>query len=804
MNSSIINETSTYRSIDKMDDLTAPSPYILSNGVIPNGTDLPMSIPTATRSAKGSTTELATESVTGSVPRVNISVSLSRSGVYSVEIDKSLPSSPSAQSASAVSPTCPSPSAGLAGIGKNRYANNTTSNTDILINTTRTYTGGDDTDPSLNSKQGKQQQQLNQNRRRTPPSPNTALKGRDNFDNNISKDNLSMSSSLYDTLEDSPEQTMAYLAWHRMYGRNNNNNNNNSSSSSNKNVQKKINENTIPSTSDSTKEFNATSFSAQSKQQKANQKLSPRVIVDSRRASKSLPPEGLLHTEQRISQQHLAPSKHEVDIDVVGENETTYNPHNYHNQKLNYFIPNSSNPNRTTQLPPPTGTPQTLAVAQANAIKVMKNKEKENKNENKTIFSSSTFLPSVGNPTDIPVIPKPHHSAIIIDGKRKNIIPPRPSGPPPTFLRLKQKQAPQNMIVGQQQHSLSNRPSFPYVSSSLTNSGIGGGSSFHSITPNHFDVANTLNMSQQRGKKTPPPQQRKNYHVVDKEVLPSIIAKTDNCAIKNSGERFDENEILPFNEKFARTLENFNYENGVVFNNSNGNSKSGTGTSPYLSKVNTSSSPPSPTRNNIINVDHLYPTPYPVPQDYITYQQRNEISRDAYKINARNEQLSSTNTSGSNSKVNVNTNGPKTSIPQNNSANFINVQQNSSINTQQLKKENYRMLHVTGQQINSTKGDKGKNHFPSSNIVDDNNLGIEKENSINASIFEASLLTSESFYGNDMYVQSQQTLEVPRVWCEYWDEEVEAFYYYNQITGEATWIKPEENPLLPLDFSTSA
>ncbi|CAM9635941.1 unnamed protein product [Hapterophycus canaliculatus] len=29
-------------------------------------------------------------------------------------------------------------------------------------------------------------------------------------------------------------------------------------------------------------------------------------------------------------------------------------------------------------------------------------------------------------------------------------------------------------------------------------------------------------------------------------------------------------------------------------------------------------------------------------------------------------------------------------------------------------------------------------------------------------------------------------------WREYWDEEVEASYYYNSITREARWVRPEE------------
>lgn len=29
------------------------------------------------------------------------------------------------------------------------------------------------------------------------------------------------------------------------------------------------------------------------------------------------------------------------------------------------------------------------------------------------------------------------------------------------------------------------------------------------------------------------------------------------------------------------------------------------------------------------------------------------------------------------------------------------------------------------------------------------------------------------------------------LWVEYWDEEVEAIYYYNQLTGEASWVNPD-------------
>ena len=29
-------------------------------------------------------------------------------------------------------------------------------------------------------------------------------------------------------------------------------------------------------------------------------------------------------------------------------------------------------------------------------------------------------------------------------------------------------------------------------------------------------------------------------------------------------------------------------------------------------------------------------------------------------------------------------------------------------------------------------------------------------------------------------------------WIEYWDDEVGASYYFNSITGEASWVNPEE------------
>ncbi|CAM9103651.1 unnamed protein product, partial [Discosporangium mesarthrocarpum] len=41
---------------------------------------------------------------------------------------------------------------------------------------------------------------------------------------------------------------------------------------------------------------------------------------------------------------------------------------------------------------------------------------------------------------------------------------------------------------------------------------------------------------------------------------------------------------------------------------------------------------------------------------------------------------------------------------------------------------------------------------------------------------------------------SPSVTKPPSEWQEYWDEEVEASYYYNAVTGEATWIKPDTLP----------
>lgn len=42
--------------------------------------------------------------------------------------------------------------------------------------------------------------------------------------------------------------------------------------------------------------------------------------------------------------------------------------------------------------------------------------------------------------------------------------------------------------------------------------------------------------------------------------------------------------------------------------------------------------------------------------------------------------------------------------------------------------------------------------------------------------------------GKDDYFRDRP----PSIWSEYWDEEVDASYYYNKLTGEATWIKPAD------------
>lgn len=37
-----------------------------------------------------------------------------------------------------------------------------------------------------------------------------------------------------------------------------------------------------------------------------------------------------------------------------------------------------------------------------------------------------------------------------------------------------------------------------------------------------------------------------------------------------------------------------------------------------------------------------------------------------------------------------------------------------------------------------------------------------------------------------------EDVKVEHGWIQMWDEEVESNYYYNQLTGEASWIRPEE------------
>ena len=40
--------------------------------------------------------------------------------------------------------------------------------------------------------------------------------------------------------------------------------------------------------------------------------------------------------------------------------------------------------------------------------------------------------------------------------------------------------------------------------------------------------------------------------------------------------------------------------------------------------------------------------------------------------------------------------------------------------------------------------------------------------------------------------EKEYTLRCPWEWIQYWDEEAKARYWYNPITGEASWIKPED------------
>ena len=61
----------------------------------------------------------------------------------------------------------------------------------------------------------------------------------------------------------------------------------------------------------------------------------------------------------------------------------------------------------------------------------------------------------------------------------------------------------------------------------------------------------------------------------------------------------------------------------------------------------------------------------------------------------------------------------------------------------------------------------------------------------------------EEGYLSNMQAQAQQEREMPTadnpvvaydaegVWSACWDDSAEAVYYYNNITGEATWIPPD-------------
>jgi len=55
---------------------------------------------------------------------------------------------------------------------------------------------------------------------------------------------------------------------------------------------------------------------------------------------------------------------------------------------------------------------------------------------------------------------------------------------------------------------------------------------------------------------------------------------------------------------------------------------------------------------------------------------------------------------------------------------------------------------------------------------------------------ESSTCTST---GKSIVAEVTRTRTTDDEWLEYWDEEVEAAYYYNPNTGEATWINPAES-----------
>ena len=38
----------------------------------------------------------------------------------------------------------------------------------------------------------------------------------------------------------------------------------------------------------------------------------------------------------------------------------------------------------------------------------------------------------------------------------------------------------------------------------------------------------------------------------------------------------------------------------------------------------------------------------------------------------------------------------------------------------------------------------------------------------------------------------EEAYQPEQVWVQHWDDEVEAFYYYNNQSGEATWVRPDD------------
>ena len=69
------------------------------------------------------------------------------------------------------------------------------------------------------------------------------------------------------------------------------------------------------------------------------------------------------------------------------------------------------------------------------------------------------------------------------------------------------------------------------------------------------------------------------------------------------------------------------------------------------------------------------------------------------------------------------------------------------------------------------------------------NVEIEEEQ-CRLSLWRNSERRRDSSLGKSSIVADIATDEI---WIEYWDEEIEATYYYNPKTGEATWINPTES-----------